>query len=284
MLKLQPNMRANVLPGQLRDDKCGISVRLDENNLDVKAASVAYQSRLFNFEIGDESYLDPALIEKLERRRIKLMAGDRIFEIGKHMDSFRKTSPVFMGVADDNLLKKINFLSAFGFQIHIDMNVPPASVEILADALDFYLHNPLLRTPIEPFHSLLKTVAQTGPKFTLWDTEYEKTAANIYIGDNGTVSLSARWNNSGLNYGTLENSWADIENSNLYKKLSSFAAELFREKSPCIFCRHMDICGGFLKAIDKDWPCDPWIETFDMLKNEVKNARAILKNHSGGES
>ena len=46
----------------------------------------------------------------------------------------------------------------------------------------------------------------------------------------------------------------------------------------------MDICGGFLKAIDKDWPCDPWIETFDMLKNEVKNARAILKNHSGGES
>ena len=148
MLKLQPNMRANVLPGQLRDDKCGISVRLDENNLDVKAASVAYQSRLFNFEIEDEGYLDPALIEKLERRRIKLMAGDRIFEIGKHMDSFRKTSPVFMAVADDNLLKKINFLSAFGFQIHIDMNVPPASVEILAGALDFYLHNPLLKTPI----------------------------------------------------------------------------------------------------------------------------------------
>lgn len=283
MMNLPQNIRASILPGQLLDDKCAVSVRLDENNLDVEAASADYQGRLFNFEIDDESYLAPDLIERLERRRIKLTAGDRIFEIGKHIDSFRKTSPVFMAVADNNLLKKINFLSAFGFQIHIDMNIPPASVEILAGALDFYLHNPLLRTPIEPFHSLLKTVAQTGPKFTLWDTEYEKTAANIYINDTGAVSLSARWSGKGLNFGSLENSWAEIELSDLYIRLSSITAELFREKSPCIFCRHMDICGGFLKAIDKDWPCDVWIETFDLLKNEVKNARAILKDHSGDE-
>jgi len=281
MLNLPKNIKASILPGQLLDDNCGVSIRLNQNNLDVETAAADYQSRLFNFEFEDDSYLEPGLIDKLERRRIKLTAGDRIFEIGRRIGSLRNTSPVFTAVADEGLLKKINFICGFGFQVHIDMDVPPASVEILTAALDFYLHNPLLRTPIEPFHSLLKTVARTGPKFTLWDTEYEKTTANIYVSDGGAVSLSARWHNNGLNYGSLENSWADIDTSPLYKRLSSIAAALFREKSACIFCRHMDICCGFLKAVDKAWPCDPWVETFDKMRAAVKSAQTILKNNPG---
>jgi hypothetical protein len=82
-------------------------------------------------------------------------------------------------------------------------------------------------------------------------------------------------------YGRVDDSWEKITSSGLYNHIKSFKKDLFRKKSECIYCSHMDICGGFLKAVEPDWPCEAWISAFDILRREAENAREILKKHSG---
>ena len=272
------SLRASIPPGILSDGENNVSVRINAGNADVPAIKKDYAGRLFNFEIEDDIYTDTEIIDQLQGTRIRVNASGRIFDIGKNVEAYKKTSPVFLVETDKDLLKKLNFLTGFGFQVHINMSEPPANKEILEKALEFYLHNPLLKTPIEPFHTILRT-ASTEAGYSLWDTEYEKIDANLYIGNDGRVSLSARWYKNDQVYGNLEDSWGNLQSSDLYKRLSSFRKILFREKSACIFCDHMDLCGGFLRAVDKDWPCDAWIKTFDILRQEVKSARDLLGEH-----
>jgi radical SAM protein with 4Fe4S-binding SPASM domain len=278
VLRIPSNIKANIPPAIIPADSNPVSVRISQNAQDIDTYRKTYAGRIFDFEIEDDIYHEPEIIKRLSGTRIRIKSTDTVFEIDRNLDSFRQILPIFTVTADDNLVRKINYLAGFGFQTHINMVIPAADGNQLEKALEFYLHNPLLKTPIEPFHSLLKTLA-AGAGYSLWDTEYERAGSNIYIGDNGGVSLSERWLARDLTYGNLENSWEELSASDLFKKLKTFKAKLFQEKSDCIFCPHMDICGGFLRAVDTHWPCQAWIQVFDIMRREVKKARNLLKDH-----
>lgn len=279
MSDIPEKIKANIPPSVLLDAVNNVAVRVNSEQCDINMIKKNYSGRLFNVEIDDDIFLDIDVIKKLRGVRLRIKSSPRIFEIGRNIDLYKEAIPVFVADADEDLIKKLNFLTGLGFQVHINTDVPPDSEDILIQALEFYLHNPLLRTPIDPFHSILKTMS-SGGGYSLWDTEYEKIGADVYITDNKEVALSERWSQRGLVYGNLDSSWAELSSSKIYRSIISYNKDLFMEKSDCVFCSHMDICGGFLKAADREWPCGPWIKAFDFMRQEISRAKDLLKEHN----
>jgi radical SAM protein with 4Fe4S-binding SPASM domain len=183
---------------------------------------------------------------------------------------------VFVVRPDAKLIRNVNFLTSLNFRVHVETSALGELENSLLDAADFYVHNPILTTPVEPFHTLLHTIC-IGRGHNMWAIEAENVKTNFYVSHDGEVSLSKRWNADGLNYATLDDPWERIVNSELFQKLSDFRNELFRNKSPCVFCAYLDLCGGFLRAIDASWPCELWQQVFCVLRDEAKKGKELLQ-------
>jgi radical SAM protein with 4Fe4S-binding SPASM domain len=261
------------------EGKCSVSVRISTPD-HVPATLDFYGRRLYNVEIEDGSIRDIDLIRAIGPNRIRLILGDiNVLEVdGRLIETLQeiRAKPAFEILPDGNLFKNINFLTGLGMLVHIDMSKPVQDEKALLRVTDFYLHNPTLSTPIEPIHSLL-VLMNRGRGNRLWSTEQERVRTNFYVSNQGEVSLSRRWMERSLKYGSLDDSVDEFMKSGLYSKLASLKAELFRNKSPCIFCRHFDVCNGFLRALDPEWPCDIWQEVFGILKSAVKEGRNLLR-------
>jgi len=259
------------LPGN-----CRVSGRVNSGS-EVRALKDFYSGRLYNLEITDLDLDDQDLLESLKGSRVNiLITGPDLTCIGKNIEGIRKTLPVFHVFPDEHLLKKVNFLTALHFPVHIPTDRPPASSDTLLQALDFYLHSPLLNVPIEPFHTLLITQGKrTG--FSLWDIEKERSSVNFYLHENN-ISLSRRWLDGKKYFGELDNTWTDIMNSDFMIELKSLKYTLFTTNAACIYCPHLDICDGFLKAVDIERPCDDWKAVFNVIKDEVNVAADILRS------
>jgi hypothetical protein len=253
---------------------CSVSVRIDTQG-DIPRTKEFYGRRLSSFEIEAKSVNEIGLLQALKGERVRIMVADAdIFERHEIIDALQALQPVFMLNVDGSLIRHINLLTSLNFRVHISASTPVQAEDTLLQAVDFYLHNPLLTIPIEPFHSLLHTVSR-GKGYSLWDTESENVKTNYYVTDNGKVSLSRRWTENDLYYGALEDPWDGLINLKLYQRLAKFQVELFISKSPCIFCEHFDLCRGFLRAVVPEWLCGTWKEVFKMLRDEARKAMEL---------
>lgn len=274
MLSFPKGAKVNEPAGTFLDGQCSVSVRIHTED-DVPRLKEMYGRRLSNFEIDGESLRNLEFVRALAGMRVRILLADSgLFETGETVDALFCTEPVFAVKPDANLIRNLNFLTSLNFRVHIESGAAVQAEDSLLHAVDFYLHNPLLTTPVEPFHSLLHTVSR-GRGYSMWDVEGENARTSFYVSDNGEVSLSKRWNIEGLNYGTLDDPWKKFVNSDLFRRLSAFRSELFRNKSSCVFCAHMDLCGGFLRAIDPDWPCELWQQVFLTLRGETQRAMQL---------
>lgn len=272
------NAMVNTPAAQRLEGDCSVSVRISPND-DPASLQEFYGKRLFNFEIDAKSVSDLDLIKSLKGCRVRIMnASLGVFVSDDTIKPLRDTQPVFVVKLDDDTLRNINFLSSLNVMVHIDISSPDASENALMQVLDFYLHNPLLSVPIEPLHSMLRTINRKQG-ITLWATEHEHLKNNFYVCDSGEITLSKRWNDNKLNYGTIEDSFDDIENSKLYQKLLSFKADLFRNSNPCIFCDHFGPCVGFFKAIEPEKSCEAWKTVFKTLADESDKAKDLLQKY-----
>lgn len=277
MVTLFPkNAIVNTPAEQRLEGDCSVSVRISTND-DPSSLQEFYGKRLFNFEIEAKSVADLDLINSLKGCRVRVNdASVGIFKSDDTIRPLRDAQPVFVVRLDDDILRNINFLTSLNAPVHIDISSLAASEKALMQVLDFYLHNPLLSIPIEPLHSMLRTINRKRG-ITLWATEHENINNNFFVSDSGEITLSKRWNDNKLNYGTIEDSFDDIESSKLYQRLVSFKAELFRNSSPCIFCDHFGPCVGFLKAIEPEQPCESWKNVFKTLADESEKAKDLLQ-------
>jgi len=276
MIQFPRNAIVNIPAGALPDGQNFVSVRLDAGSRDIPNSKKIYGERLLNFEITNGSYNDPFLLESLEGMRVRIHIGNDLSGIGAHVNNLGEMQPVFVISPDRDAVRKINFLTAFNFPVRIDTSVPPETENSLEKALDFYLHNPLLTVPVEPFHTLLQTLGKSRG-FNLWDIEMERVNVNFFINNSGKITLSSRWNDKGLYYGGIDESWDEIANSETFRILSSFKEMLFQKKSLCIFCSHFHPCEGFFRAVDSEWPCDAWKKVFSILVKEGRKAINLLK-------
>lgn len=272
MIKFPSNAIVNIPPGSPTEGQNFVSVRLDRKTIDIQNLKNMYGNRLLNFEIINGAYDDSTLLESLEGMRVLIHIRDDLSGIGAHVNELRLMQPVFVIDPEMDAVRKINFFTAFNFPVRINTSVPPAQDDILEDVLDFYLHNPLLSVPVEPFHTLLLTFGNSR-EFNLWDIEKEKVNLNYFLGNDGKITLSSRWYEQGLYFGDTDGSWDEIINSKTFRRVTTLENTLFQEESPCIFCSHYHLCRGFFKAIDPEWACGSWKKVFSILVEEMRKAR-----------
>jgi len=256
------------------DSQVAISVAHED---DFIRAKEKYASRINHLIIEAKSVKDENLMRAISRNRVKVVLNDlNVLESNFEIESLRMVKPIFVVPTNGNMLRSINFLSGLNFPVHIEASELVHEKDALLQAADFYLHNPLLTVPIEPFHSILGSLiwGRTG---ILWDTEYERPGRNFFISDKSEISLSRRWNSSGLNFGRLEDPWDAIIESELYKKLLRLKEYIFEERPACVLCAHLRLCAGFFKAIDPNWPCDAWKMVYDMFLATAQKAKSLLK-------
>ena len=280
MVEFPREMNVSVPAGTVVPGAARVAVRLDGTSLPVAPLLEAIGNRLVWVEARVEDLDGDGLAAVAgQRLRVRASAAD-LARVGEHVDEFHAANTVFLVKADATLSRTVNFLTALRFAVHVDAASEPAAVHEPERVCHAYLHSSTLRVPIEPFHSLLLTVAGRG-EVSLWQTEFEDTQLNGYVTETGTVTLSARWSERGKNYGSLDQDWPGLKASSVYKELSTFREGLFRGKSPCVLCPHLNLCEGFLRAVDRTAPCDPWKRAFDLLRAESNHARQILESADG---
>ncbi|MCK5506466.1 MAG: hypothetical protein KAJ10_14990 [Thermodesulfovibrionia bacterium] len=276
MIKFPRQVLVNTPSEIILEGNNPVALRINGNS-DFFHMKKIYGKRLFNIEIDADVSNNTALLQSLKGYRVRIhLANSDLSNIGDVINTLKQLHPVFVVNPDNNLTRNINFLTSCNFPVHLNTHIPTAGQDLLENALDFYLHNHLLSVPIEPFHTLLRTESM-GKGFNLWDIEGEKVSTNFFISENGKIALSSRWSKCDLNYGVLDDSWEDISGSKLYNNLSSFQKILFKNQNNCIYCPYLKPCGGFLRAIDPDWPCEDWKKVFAVLHDEVKKTKELLK-------
>lgn len=276
MIAFPKNTRVNIPAEILLDEDCSVVVRVNHGH-NVNRLRERYGHRLINFETRAELLQNQDFLQKLVGAKVKVFIRNQdLFDAHMVREKFPASDVIFCVTPNPNLVKQLNYLTSLGFRVHVDAAAQTVAEDQLKKALDFYLHNPLLSVPIEPFHTLLLTICRRlSYKHNLWHIVMENAETDFYVDDSGAVTLSKRWSARGRSYGYISQPWDEIVNSELHRELLSFQSEMFRSQKPCIFCSHFGLCGGFLRALDEQWPCDVWQQVFQTMHDEAHRAKQI---------
>ncbi|MBF0106725.1 MAG: hypothetical protein HQM16_15540 [Deltaproteobacteria bacterium] len=263
--------------------RCQVIVRIDKTS-PIKKITTHYKKRLHCFQASHEILKHTASLESLADYKIRItLKASGLAAITDHEELLRQTRPVFLVPLDKNTIKCINFATGLNFPVHIVAETSSDKNRVLKKVLEFYLHNPLLTVPIEPLHTLIQTTAR-GAGFNLWDTELENWKSDFFVSDRLRVSLSGRWLDQKKSYGDTTDTWKKITASKLYQHHANYKQNLFKQKSPCVFCPHLAPCGAYLRALKPDKPCEHWKETFKKLEAEGLKAKKLIKKYEAQET
>jgi len=275
--------RVSIPEGQWLGGNCLVSVRLGVDAGPERQQS-AYGERLYEFEIHAAQLADHDLLRSLRGSHVCVRASAGLAELTHDTAALMSQAEcVFVLPPEGQVARAANILASLGFRVHLDASAPVVDCSALMAATDYYLFNPVLRTPVQPFHALLEHIAQ-GRGYTLWDTESESPATDFYLSEDGHVSLARRWHSAARLYGCVGDSWDALVDSPPRRRLLLFRRHLFLEQSPCVFCADLDVCGGYLRALDPIADCSPWRQVFSRLRDEAEQARDLLAREPGSST
>jgi MoaA/NifB/PqqE/SkfB family radical SAM enzyme len=258
------------LPSDVR-----VILRITERSSSIDASLAPIRERLAWVETST-GLLDSHQLTALRGCRVLLRASqDDLGWIAEHAEELHDANTIFLLPPDDGLVRSANFITALRFAVHVEAGCEAVAGDGLAATCHFYLHNPTLQVPIEPFHTLLHTIA-SGRGYSLWDTERENPNHNLFVADDGSVTLSARWHRFGRAYGRLGQDWFSLRASCLHRELLLFPQTLSQRRSPCMLCAHLVVCRGFLRALDPAAPCEAWKQAFEQLRRGYNDAKRLL--------
>jgi len=141
-------------------------------------------------------------------------------------------------------------------------------------AADFYLHDPFLATPVEPFHGILGVLARGG-KADLHVFQDERRGMNYFVSGNGLISDAARSLQTPL--GCIGDGWDAI--SGHVSNSPGFDAVTFMAlRSECAFCPHFRFCVGYFREYDQDRDCSSWRRAFDLVARETNRGAKDLED------
>lgn len=127
------------------------------------------------------------------------------------------------------LPKAVRLAAALGLPIRILPGQPaPESVRDLEEAADFYLHDPMVIAPIEPFHSLLSKLRSKDAQSLWLILEYDP-------------EMFRRFDASG--------------HALLPFPVQKHLARLIAGGAECASCPWREICAGYFKWPDPAYPC-----------------------------
>ena len=133
----------------------------------------------------------------------------------------------------------------------------------LSAAVELYLHDPMVETPIEYFHSALARM-RGAPTGSLWRVLEEDPA--IFRRENGQKFRGAAQTST-----ELEPS-ADF--------VSGFLAGLVESGAECATCHWQGFCQGYFKWPDPKYSCDGVKELFLRLEAAAKEIQDDLSAYA----
>jgi len=260
------------------EGRSAVIVRATPGAPDRPGLAAALRGRPFRWELAVDSVGLEQWLDLGEETRTDVRGFDFGW-VDENLDSLRRVRAAFLVTPGPDVVRMLNFLTSLGFRVRFEISRSPTEQGHYQRALEYYLHNPVLQVPVEPFHSLL--VAMCGrTNQTLWDIQRERPGADFFVDDEGSVSLAPRWLTAGKTYGTLNDPWRVLATSPVYTDLLLVEERMHRETSECTSCRHVDRCLGFLRAVDPSWPCEPWQDILDRLDHQVRAAGRLLRSRS----
>jgi len=267
---------------------------------------VAGSSKVCVYDVNDQATLDQQCqfykerlcgieldAEKLERikslaniristLRICVSSLDDLHYIDRLIQDIKgKNTAVILKTGKD-ILRVVNYLTGFRIKILISPVENEIFIPVLDELIDFYMHQTTVRSPIEPFHSILQTMINLT-RITLWDILQEKPGFDFYITGEGKITLSKRWAENGRYFGSTNQSWDTLRTDKLFQKIQNPNKLFFAEQSECVFCPHFTQCGGYFKIFNADADCKPWKKVFATLQEEIQNVRRILTEYGKTE-
>jgi hypothetical protein len=173
----------------------------------------------------------------------------------------RVTVPAAPGLA-----KAVRLAAALRLPVRVLPAQPAAEVlEELRDALDFYLHEPMVETPVEFFHSLLATMSG-GDAGSLWMILEEDPEAFQLFDANGRARLP-RAGNSGPVTMACEGFVETHLNS------------LIAQGAECVTCPWQLQCRGYFKWPNPLYSCEGVKRLFSSIQmagNEIRKELADI--------
>jgi hypothetical protein len=144
--------------------------------------------------------------------------------------------------AVSGFLKAVRLAASLGLPIRLLPGQPSAeTTQEMADALDFYLHDPVVEAPVEFFHSVLAWMrgAQTG---SLWQILEEDPAVFRHDNAGGRLSLPR----------AARASWQEISPPDF---VAAHLTSLVTPGAECTTCRWQPVCQGYFKWPDPGYSC-----------------------------
>jgi hypothetical protein len=181
----------------------------------------------------------------------------------------RVTMPAVPG-----LLKAVKLAAALGIPIRVLPGQP--SDEVLAElgeALDLYLHGPMVEAPVEFFHTLLATMSDPGAD-SLWMILEEDPAAFLHYDANGYARLPSS--------GAFE--WVGISPADF---VQYHLRRLVEQGTECATCPWRQPCCGYFKWPDPAYSCQGVKQLFSTIQaaaDEIAQDLADGAAHKTGKA
>jgi hypothetical protein len=165
--------------------------------------------------------------------------------------------------AAPGLLKAVKLAAALRLPVRVLPGQPTAeALAELSEALDLYLHGPMVEAPVEFFHTLLAALSGADSD-SLWMVLEEDPAAFLHYDANGHVRLRGS-----VTFESDEISPAEFVENHL-KSLVERGAE-------CATCPWQRPCRGYFKWPDPKYSCEGVKELFSIIQAAADEMRLDL--------
>ena len=168
--------------------------------------------------------------------------------------------------ATPRFLKAVRLAASLGLPVRLLPGQPSTeAVNELGAALDLYLHDPMVETPIEFFHSALAWMrgAQAG---SLWTITEEDPAIFRHYDTDGRPGLPR----------TTQPLW---DATSLQDFVTSHLARLISEGAECTTCPWQQLCQGYFKWPDPSYSCHGVKQLFATLRAAADEIERDLAAH-----
>ncbi len=154
--------------------------------------------------------------------------------------------------------RAVKLATSLEFAVKLELGQPgPEVLDELGEVLNFYLHQPLVGQPVEPFHGLLMA-AYYGDPATLWDIQEENPVYIRYVTEDGDETIARRFTGesrlaqpASVWFGTTRAAKA----ANLAFFVTDLQEKLFHERAECVGCKFFEHCGGYFKWPQQEYDC-----------------------------
>ncbi|MBC2712566.1 MAG: hypothetical protein HGJ94_16740 [Desulfosarcina sp.] len=206
-----------------------------------------------------------------------LVSDDQIGEIHRRRSQFNVIRPTLvLNHCEGSLPRTIQFMASLNLPIEVNPSVFIAQdKKTLIDLAERLLFSPFVKTPIQPFFDLLRSAMdhQITLPLTLWDTCHENVGQNYFITNDGKITLSNRWSDKNRFFGDISDTIHDVRSSRFFNELKSTRNTASTENSKCYKCRLYPFCSGYLRALDSNHDCAPFISLYDFMCSHAQSLK-----------